>query len=104
MLIPGGGWAAAIRGLYGGISAVIAMNQFIPNAIRAIDGIIQGGEKESELSRALSNYAAGFERFGSNTSVEGRQSFFSLENIGQLVVSSASQLVSQRFISQIPQL
>lgn len=72
----------------------------VPSALKAINGVT--GEKDSIYGKSLNKWESWMRRFDKSTSDKGRQAgFFYHENIGDIIVSSFSQLAAQRTIGSL---
>ena len=96
LLIPGVGQ------VYGTLSALTTFASVLPTLGKAINGII--GNNNSELGQGLTQMENWFTQFKPTTSDKGKQSFFSLENIGEILTSSAKQLYQQKSLANLAKL
>lgn len=85
----------------GGIAALGGIASFVPVLGKTMDSFITGTDDNS-FGRSMTSIENWFGKFGSSQSDEARGRFFSLENIGDMIVSSAGQLYSQRIIGEAP--
>lgn len=89
--------------VFGAIEASKALGQTLPVLTKMLNGMLTNdndnfvGQKATSVENFMS-------RFGTSQSDEGQGSFWSVENIGQMIADSASQLYSQRLIQKIPKL
>lgn len=91
MFIPG------VNTAFGWGGAALALAQTAPVLARSIDGAITG-DNENGFGQFMNRWENMFNRFGTTTSREAQNSFFSKENLADMVVSSANQLFQQRNI------
>jgi thymidine kinase len=91
MFIPG------VNTAFGWGGAALALAQTAPVLARSIDGAITG-DNENGFGQFMNRWENMFNRFGTTTSREAQNSFFSKENLADMVISSANQLFQQRNI------
>lgn len=91
MFIPG------VNTVVGWGGAALALAQTMPVLLRAINGFTTG-DNNNAFGRQMNEIENYFKRFDTTVSRKGQQSFFSLENLGEMVSSSAAQLFQQRNI------
>lgn len=91
MFIPG------VNTVVGWGGAALALAQTMPVLLRAINGFATG-DNDNAFGRQMNEIENYFRRFDTTVSRKGQQSFFSLENLGEMVSSSAAQLFQQRNI------
>ena len=71
---------------------------------KAINGMvtsITGADSNNAVKQRLTNMENWFGRFGESLSDKGKSGFMNLENIANIMVSSASQLYSQRQLAKL---
>lgn len=80
--------------------AAIALGQTLPVLAKAINGIVASNDnKFGQTMTEIENFA---DRFGHSQSRDVQGKFWSFENIGDIISSSAGQLFQQRMIADIP--
>ena len=95
--IPGAGpWLGAI-------SATKALATVVPTMLKGVAGIVSDNDK-TVFGQAMTKWENVMQKFTDSTSDMGRGSFWSAENLGNIVSSSFGQLASQKVIGQIPRL
>lgn len=83
------GWANAVGGF------LTAM----PSLVKSLDGLFTGDSDNSGLAKSMNKLDNIMGRFKPTMSDSAKGRFWSLENLGDLVVSSSAQLYSQRGIA-----
>lgn len=96
LLIPG------VREVYGTISAITTLTSVLPTLGKSVNGIL-GGDG-NEIDKSLTKMENWFGQFKPTQSDKGKQSFFTLENIGELMTSSAKQLYQQKSLANLAKL
>lgn len=84
----------------GWIGAAMALSKTLPVLAKGINGII--GSNDGEFGQAMTMIENWADRFGYSQSRDVQGKFWSFENIGDIIASSAGQLFQQRLIGQIP--
>lgn len=82
----------------GWINAGVALTSALPGLVKSLDGLLLGGS-DSDFIKSMNWLDNTMGRFQSSVSDEAKGRFFSMENLGDLIVSSAGQLYSQRNIA-----
>lgn len=97
MLFP---YFTPIAPYWGWVNASMAMAKAVPNVVKSLNGLITNNNDNivGESMTWLENVMG---RFGSTRSDAAQGKFFSAENIGDIIVSSAGQLFSQRQIANL---
>lgn len=85
----------------GGIAALGGLASSLPVISKAVDSFITGSDNDN-FGRSMTKIENFMLKFGGSQSDEARGRFFSLENIGEVVRTSAGQLFSQRVIGELP--
>jgi hypothetical protein len=62
------------------------------------------GDNTNSIGQKATSVENFMSRFNSSQSDAGQGKFWSIENIGQMISDSASQLYSQRLIQKVPKL
>lgn len=93
--IPYVGGAYAIAGI------TLELGKLIPELYNSVEGVLGGDSSNNNLSNYIQ---AWFTKFDYNTTDEGRQRMWNIENIGKMISSSSMQLVQQKMIGKIPAL
>ena len=96
LLIPG------VREVYGTISAITTLASVLPTLGKSVNGIL-GGDG-NDVDKSLTKMENWFGQFKPTQSDKGKQSFFTLENIGELMTSSAKQLYQQKSLANLAKL
>lgn len=96
MFVPG------VNMVYGGISAVMELGKLLPIMEQTVEGLISGDLSNSKSSALMNKTRGWFSQFDSSVSDYGRNSFWNVENIGEIAASSGVQLFQQRVIGEIP--
>jgi hypothetical protein len=99
MFIPGVGGA-----IYGGVTAALEIGKLLPVLYKSIEGIATGDLTNSKTAEFANDMQAWFSKFDSSVSDKGKQGFFNLENLGNIIGDSSKQLFQQRMIGKIPML
>lgn len=90
--------------ILGGISALIDLSSALPVIGKAADSFVTGTD-DNAFGRSATAIESWASRLKSSQSDEAKGKFFSLENIMDVLVTSAGQLYSQRVIGEkIPEL
>lgn len=93
-LIPG------VNTFMGAVGVVYGLASIAPTLGKAVNGIF--GDNNSDFGQALTKGENFFQKFKGSQSDEARAGgFLSLENIAEILTSSASQLYSQKTLGQI---
>jgi len=87
----------------GWVGASVALGQTLPILTKAIDSIVSG-TTDNGLGRSMTSIENFMDRFRSSQSRESMGNFFSFENLGDIISSSAGQLYQQRLIGQLPRM
>lgn len=98
LLIPGVGEIYGTAGVFAGLAAVM------PTFGKAINGMVSsitGTDSNNAVKQRLTNMENWFGRFGESLSDKGKSGFMNLENIANIMVSSAGQLYSQRQLAKL---
>lgn len=82
----------------GWINASVGLLTALPTLVKSLDGLIAGGS-DNKFIDSVTSLENIMGRFKPTTSDEARGRFWSVENIGDLIVSSSGQLFSQRNIA-----
>jgi hypothetical protein len=98
MFIPGLGQ------IYGGMTAALEIGKLLPILYKSVAGIAAGDLSKSKSAEFANDMQAWFSKFDSSVSDKGKQGFFNLENIGNIIGDSSKQLFQQRVIGKIPKL
>ena len=85
----------------GGIAALGGLASSLPVLSKAVDSFVTGSDNDN-FGRSMTKIENFMLKFGGAQSDEARGRFFSLENIGEVIRTSASQLFSQRVIGELP--
>jgi hypothetical protein len=85
----------------GGIAALGGLASSLPVLAKSVNSFITGSD-DDDFGRSMTKVENFMAKFGSSQSDEARGRFFSLENIGEVVRTSAGQLFSQRVIGELP--
>lgn len=88
--------------VYGGLTATIELGKLLPVLYKSIEGIASGDISTSRSAQTATDIQAWFSKFDTSVSDKGRQSYWTLENIGRLIEDSSMQLFQQRVIGEIP--
>ncbi len=97
LLIPG------IGQTYGTISVFTSLAEVLPTISKGINGIITG-DSNNAVGKNLTWLENVMGRFGDSVSDKGSQNFANLENIGNILTSSAGQLYSQKQLAKLTQM
>ena len=89
--------------VYGTISAITNLASVMPTLGKSINGIISGSN-ENEIGQSLTKMENWFGRFDETSSDYAKEHFASLENIGNILSSSAKQLYQQRSLAELTKL
>ena len=89
--------------VFGAVDAAAALGQTIPVLTKMINAIVTG-DNDNGIGKTATSVENFMSRFGTSQSDEGQGRFWSIENIGQMISDSASQLYSQRLIQKMPKL
>lgn len=95
MLTP---YFTPIGSAMGWINATIGLTTALPSLVKSLDGLLLGGS-DSKFMDSMTKLENVMGRFKPSVSDESRGKFFSMENIGDLLISSSGQLFSQRNIA-----
>lgn len=87
---------------YGVIGALSGLATSIPGMLNSINSVF--GINDTGYGKAISAADAYMGRFKETTSDYSQGKFFTLENMGNLITSSASQLFSQRTVANVSQM
>lgn len=85
-----------IGAIWGWTNAVGGFLTAMPSLIKSLDGLFTGEVKDKSTMNWLENTMG---RFKPTTSDKAKGKFWSVENLGDLVISSSAQLYSQRGIA-----
>lgn len=88
--------------VYKTLTAAHQLGKLLPYLSKTIESIATGDTSGSVMYDAANKMQAWFSRFDSSVSDKGKQSFFNIENIGQIIADSSKQLIQQRAIAEIP--
>ena len=86
----------------GWIGASVALSQTLPVLAKGLDGIIMG-TADNEFGRNMTWLENVTDRFRTSQSRAAMGKFLSMENLGDIISSSAGQLFQQRMIGQVGQ-
>ena len=86
----------------GWIGASVALSQTLPVLAKGLDGIITG-TTDNEFGRNMTWLENITDRFRTSQSRAAMGNFLSMENLGDIISSSAGQLFQQRMIGQVGQ-
>ena len=91
-----------VREVYGVFNIAQELGKLLPVLYKSIEGIATNNTSDSESVKTANTIQAWMSRFDSSISDKGRQTFLNLENLGDIIASSSSQLIQQKMISKIP--
>ena len=86
--------------IYGTISAITNLASVLPTLGKSINGILTG-TNDNKLGEHLTRMENWFGRFDETSSDYAKEKFASLENIGNILASSAKQLYQQRSLAEL---
>ena len=86
--------------VYGTISAITNLASVLPTLGKSINGILTGSN-DNGIGRTLTQMENWFGRFDETSSDYAKEKFASLENIGNILASSAKQLYQQRSLAEL---
>lgn len=86
--------------VYGTISAITNLASVLPTLGKSINGILTGSN-DNGVGRTLTQMENWFGRFDETSSDYAKEKFASLENIGNILASSAKQLYQQRSLAEL---
>lgn len=89
--------------VYGTISAITNLASVLPTLGKSINGIVSG-TNENEIGQMLTKMENWFGRFDETSTDYAKEHFASLENIGNILTSSAKQLYQQRSLANLTKL
>lgn len=89
---------------FGAIGAVYNLAKSFPFVAKMINGIITDDTDNTEFGQTMNNWEAFFSKFDTSKSRYSMDHQWSMENIGDMVVSSAKQLFQQRTFTRIPEI
>lgn len=95
MLLP---YFTPIAPYWGYLNATLAMSKAMPTIVKSLNGLL-GSNKE--INESVTWFENVMGRFGTSRSDSAKGKFFSAENIGDIIVSSAGQLFSQKQIANL---
>ena len=93
LLIPG------VREVYGTVSALTTLASVLPTLGKSINGVL-GGDNNG-VDKTLTQMENWFGQFKPTQSDKGKSGFFTLENIGEMMTSSAKQLYQQKSLANL---
>ena len=96
-LIPG------FNGIWGGITAGVAMASVFPTFAKALEGLVVG-DKETGFTKSMNLMENYFKRLDTSISDKGQQQSFGLEAIGQTVADIFAQLYQMRSAAALSKL
>ena len=88
-LIPG------VNKYYGALTASVGLASVLPTFYKSIEGLLTG-KSDSALSQNATQLENWFKKYDSSKSQEGRNSFWNLESLGDIIGSTMGQLYQQR--------
>lgn len=91
-----------VKNVYGIFNITTELGKLLPTLYKSIESIATGDISESKSAQKATNLAAYFSRFDSSLSDKGRSTFFNIENLGQVISDSSSQLLQQQLIGKLP--
>ena len=94
LLIPGFGEVYGTIGVFTGLASIM------PTFAKGINGIITGSN-DNFLGRGFTQAENWLQRFAPTQSDAGKSGFFNLENISDILSSSATQLYSQKQLAKL---
>lgn len=94
LLIPG------VGPVYGTIGAFANLASVMPTFAKAVNSIVTNNS-DNEIGKSLTLLENWFGRFGETKSDKGKESFWNIESIGNILSSSARQLYEQRAVMNI---
>lgn len=86
--------------VYGTISAITNLASVLPTLGKSINGILTGSN-DNGVGRTLTQMENWFGRFDETSSDYAKEKFASLENIGNILASSAKQLYQQKSLAEL---
>lgn len=95
LLIPGAGQ------VYGVIGMVAGLAESLPGLVNSVNSIF--GVQDTEYGKAIARADAYMSRFKETTSDNSKGKFWTFENFGNIITSSAGQLFSQRTVANLSQ-
>lgn len=84
----------------GYVGASIALGEALPVLGKALDSIITGSTN-NDFGKTMYSIGNWFDRFNRSQSRDSKGKFFSFENIGDIISSSAGQLFQQRNVANL---
>lgn len=97
LLIPG------VGEVYGTIGAITNLVGVMPTLAKAVNGII-GNDNHNSFGQSMTTIENWFGRFNETKSDKGNENFWNIENIGNILSSSARQLYQQKSIANLTRL
>lgn len=94
LLIPG------VGPVYGTIGAFANLASVMPTFAKAVNSIITN-DSDNNIGKNLTLLENWFGRFGETKSDKGKESFWNIENIGNILSSSARQLYEQKAVMNV---
>lgn len=87
---------------YGFFGASAQLGKLLPVLYKAVNGIASGDISDKKSTEIANNIQGWFSKFDSSTSDKNRNSFWNIENLGNIITDSSAQLFQQRFIFNLP--
>ena len=84
-----------LRGYYGAFTAFMSLLGTMPILYKNIEGIFTG-DNRTGMTDAMTSMENWFYKWDSSKTVKGSESFWNIENLGQLVADTFGQLYQQR--------
>ncbi len=91
-----------VRYVWGAIDIARETATALPAMAKAFDGIITNNSSNDELGNKLTRWENYMQSLKPGMSQYGKQNFFSLESIGNIIADSGGQLMSQTMVAKIP--
>lgn len=80
---------------YGAATALIGLGSVLPTVYKSLESLITG-DNPSAFAKGATGVENWFRKFEQGTSYKGRENFFSIEGIGNLLADTFGQLYQQR--------